>query len=67
MPTPDIILYETIDTSLFKKRRREKMPALPMKKRVSRFKEVELGFDELRASCEADRCFGCGMFPKKEE
>ncbi len=29
------------------------------------FDEVELGFTELSALAEADRCFQCGLFPNK--
>ena len=66
-PMPDTIRFETIDTKMFKKRTRQHMPCLSPKERIPGFKEVELGFNELAALAEADRCFQCGMFPKKEK
>jgi NADPH-dependent glutamate synthase beta subunit-like oxidoreductase len=56
---------ENIDVDRFPQRERQKMPALPMEERVKGFKEIELGFTEMEALCEADRCFQCGLFPKK--
>lgn len=56
---------ENIDTANVKRRKRQKMPTLPPKKRIQGFKEAELGFTELAALREADRCLQCGMFPKK--
>jgi len=66
-PSPDSIQFETIDTKIFKKRTRQPMPCLSPEERMLGFKEVELGFNELEALTEADRCFQCGMFPKKEK
>jgi NADPH-dependent glutamate synthase beta subunit-like oxidoreductase len=63
---PSTIGIEDIDTAGIKKRERHKTPTLPHKKRISGFKEVELGFTELAALSEADRCLQCGMFPKKQ-
>jgi NADPH-dependent glutamate synthase beta subunit-like oxidoreductase len=65
--TSDTIQFETIDTKMFKKRTRQPMPCLSPRERMPGFKEVELGLDELAALAEADRCFQCGMFPKKEK
>jgi NADPH-dependent glutamate synthase beta subunit-like oxidoreductase/2,4-dienoyl-CoA reductase-like NADH-dependent reductase (Old Yellow Enzyme family) len=65
--TPDTIRFETIDLKMFKKRTRQSMPCLSPGERMPGFKEVELGFHELAALAEADRCFQCGMFPKKEK
>ena len=59
------IPLEDIDTQMFKKRVRVKMPVLPPKKRKDGFEEVETGFAEMDALKEADRCLQCGMFPKK--
>jgi len=64
--TPRTISIESIDTSKFKKRPRERMPSLPPKKRTRSFDEVQLGLSELQAGSEAGRCLQCGMFPKKE-
>jgi len=65
MPEPYVIEYETIDLDLFKKTTRQEMPLLPVGERLKGFAEVDLGFDELQALRESDRCFQCGMFPKK--
>jgi NADPH-dependent glutamate synthase beta subunit-like oxidoreductase/2,4-dienoyl-CoA reductase-like NADH-dependent reductase (Old Yellow Enzyme family) len=62
---PQTIGIEEVETALFKKRRRQKMPALAPRKKIQSFKEVETGFTELAALSEADRCLQCGMFPKK--
>lgn len=64
-PGPNTISIEDLDIAGIKKRKRQKMPDLPPKKRIQGFKEVELGFTELAALSEADRCLQCGMFPKK--
>jgi NADPH-dependent glutamate synthase beta subunit-like oxidoreductase/2,4-dienoyl-CoA reductase-like NADH-dependent reductase (Old Yellow Enzyme family) len=64
-PIPSIISIEDVDLERFKKRERQEMPWLPAAKRVKSFEEVELGFGELAALYEADRCFQCGLFPKK--
>jgi len=65
MPEPHVIEYETIDLNMFKKTVRQEMPLLPVDERLKGFAEVDLGFDELQALRESDRCFQCGMFPKK--
>jgi len=65
MPEPHVIEYETIDLDMFKKTARQDMPLLPVDQRLKGFAEVDLGFDELQALRESDRCFQCGMFPKK--
>jgi len=62
---PRIIGIEEIDVARFKKRERETMPSLSAKKRTKGFSEVELGFAELEALFEADRCLQCGLFPNK--
>jgi len=51
----------------FKKRTRQEMAEASVAERVKGFSEVELGFDELTALFEADRCFQCGLFPNKEK
>lgn len=66
-PMPSTISIEDVDTATFKKRKRQKMPVVPPKKRIQGFKEVELGLPELAALSEADRCFQCGLFPKKDK
>jgi NADPH-dependent glutamate synthase beta subunit-like oxidoreductase len=65
VPESLTIGIEDIDTSIFKKRERVKMPTLPSGQRIEVFDEVETGFTELDALREADRCLQCGMFPKK--
>jgi NADPH-dependent glutamate synthase beta subunit-like oxidoreductase len=64
---PQAIGIQEVETAMFKKRRRQKMPNLAPRKRIQSFKEVETGFTELTALSEADRCLQCGMFPKKEQ
>jgi formate dehydrogenase major subunit len=63
---PNTIALEDVDTGHFKKRKRQKMPVLPPKKRIGGFKEVEIGFSELAAQVESDRCLQCGLFPRRE-
>jgi NADPH-dependent glutamate synthase beta subunit-like oxidoreductase/2,4-dienoyl-CoA reductase-like NADH-dependent reductase (Old Yellow Enzyme family) len=62
---PNTINIEDVDTTSIRKRKRQKMPYLSPRKRKQRFKEVDLGFTEMQALSEADRCLQCGMFPKK--
>jgi hypothetical protein len=66
-PLPRIIGIEDVDLDRFPQRARQRMAALPMEERVKGFKEIELGFSEMEALCEADRCFQCGLFPKRRE
>jgi NADPH-dependent glutamate synthase beta subunit-like oxidoreductase len=65
-PPPYTIALEDVDTGQFKKRKRQKMPVLPPKRRIGGSKEVEIGFSELAAHGEADRCLQCGLFPRRE-
>lgn len=65
-PAPRTIAPEDVDIERFNKRERQKMAVLPQRERIQCFKEVELGFNELEALTEADRCFQCGMFPKRD-
>jgi NADPH-dependent glutamate synthase beta subunit-like oxidoreductase len=64
---PNTISTDDVDLNRFNKRERQKMPMLPVEERIRNFREVELGFTELAALCEADRCFQCGLFPKKDK
>ncbi len=64
-PVPNTIDSEDVDTAGIKKRKRQKMATVSPKKRLQGFKEAELGFTELAALREADRCLQCGMFPKR--
>jgi len=66
-PVLNTVDIQDVDTAKFKKRKRQKMPAVPPKKRIQSFKEVELGFSEQAALSEAERCFQCGLFPKKDK
>lgn len=61
------IPIEDVDVERFRKRDRMPMPSLSSEKRAGNFNEVELGFTELTALREADRCFQCGLFPKKPD
>jgi heterodisulfide reductase subunit A-like polyferredoxin len=40
---------------------RQEMPTIPIEKRISDFKEIELGFSEELAVKEAKRCLACGI------
>ena len=64
-PSAIKIPIEDIELERFRKRERQKMPSLHVDKRRKSFEEVDLGFSELAAQAEADRCFQCGLFPNK--
>ena len=64
-PSAIKIPIEDIELERFRKRDRQKMPSLDVDKRAKSFEEVDLGFTELAALAEADRCFQCGLFPNK--
>ena len=64
-PIPQTIGIEDVDIDRFNKRERQRMPAVAIGECIKGFGEVELGFTELEALSEADRCFQCGLFPKK--
>jgi NADPH-dependent glutamate synthase beta subunit-like oxidoreductase len=66
-PVPRIIEIQDIDIDRFNKRERQRMTTLPREERIKCFKELELGFTELEALCETDRCLQCGLFPKKHD
>jgi hypothetical protein len=61
------IPIEDIEVERFRKRERQKMASLDVGKRAKSFEEVDLGFTELAALAEADRCFQCGLFPNKRK
>ncbi len=65
--SPAVIPLEDVEVERFKKRQRQKMPCLDVRARAGNFEEVEVGFTEVMASCEAERCFQCGMFPNKDK
>lgn len=64
---PRIIGMEEVDVGRFNKRPRQTMSAISPKDRIRGLEEVNLGFTELEALREADRCFQCGLFPNKEK
>ena len=64
---PHTIGLGDVDTDRFNKREGQRMLALPPEKRAQGFEEVKLGFAELEALRETDRCFQCGLFPKKDK
>jgi hypothetical protein len=64
---PVMIPVEDVEVERFKKRERQKMPCLDVPARAGNFEEVEVGFTEVMASREAERCFQCGMFPNKDK
>jgi homotetrameric NADPH-dependent glutamate synthase len=49
------------DLDKVEKKARQKMPTIPMERRISSFDEVELGFSEEEAVAEAQRCLDCGI------
>jgi NADPH-dependent glutamate synthase beta subunit-like oxidoreductase len=61
------IAIEDIEIERFRKRERRKTAILDVSERAGNFKEVDLGFTELSALAEADRCFQCGLFPNKKK
>ena len=63
---PLIIGIGDVELARFKKHERQEMPEAPVNERIMGFDEVELGFSELTALFEADRCFQCGLFPNKD-
>jgi NADPH-dependent glutamate synthase beta subunit-like oxidoreductase/2,4-dienoyl-CoA reductase-like NADH-dependent reductase (Old Yellow Enzyme family) len=64
--TPLIIGIGDVELARFKKHERQEVPEAPVNERIMGFDEVELGFSELTALFEADRCFQCGLFPNKD-
>lgn len=63
-PEITAIPIEDVEMSWFKKRERQAVTNLALDKRAG-FDEVEIGFTEVAAMAEADRCFQCGLFPNK--
>jgi formate dehydrogenase beta subunit len=63
----NIIPIEDVDVNRFRKRLRQKSTTLSVEERVVTMREVGLGFQNLEAMREADRCFQCGLFPKKPD
>ncbi|MBT8764036.1 FAD-dependent oxidoreductase [Desulfohalobiaceae bacterium Ax17] len=55
-PFPEIKVEKNIE-----KAKRQSMPHLEVKERVTNFAEVELGYDEDAALAEAKRCLDCGL------
>ena len=66
-PPAKNIAIEDIEVERFRKRERQKSASLDVSKRARSFEEVDLGFTELAALAEADRCFQCGLFPNKRK
>ena len=66
-PPTAAIAIEDVEIERFRKRDRQEMGRLPAGNRAKGFGEVELGFTEPAGLAEADRCFQCGLFPKKEK
>ena len=66
VPTEEVlplqeVAFESLDISEVESGTRPKMAHLPVKKRVSGFEEVALGFTEEAAVAEANRCLNCGF------
>ena len=67
-PMPHTINIKDIDIAGVRKRKRQKLPDSPSKRRIQGcFKEVEPAFDEMTALKEAERCLECGMLPDKKK
>ncbi|MGD0238026.1 MAG: FAD-dependent oxidoreductase, partial [Syntrophorhabdales bacterium] len=64
--SPAIIGIEDVERARFKKGSRQEMPSMPVQEGIKSFTEAELGFTELQALFEADRCLQCGLFPNKD-
>jgi len=64
LTVPDTIAFDDLNMEGVKKRKRQRMSCLAPKKRIRGFREVDLGFSEIEALGEADRCLQCGMFPR---
>ena len=62
---PLIIGIGDVEVTRFKKQPRRQMPSRAVNESITGFGEVELGFSELTALFEADRCLQCGLFPNK--
>ena len=58
------IPIEDVEVERFRKRARRTGGRLSTAERAG-FAEVETGFSELNGLAEADRCFQCGLFPRK--
>jgi hypothetical protein len=56
-----------VEVTRFNKHQRQEMPELSASQRAKEFGEVELGYSELTALFEADRCLQCGLFPNKKK
>jgi len=66
-PLPCVIRIDEVDVDRFPRRERQRMPLSSVEEKIKGFKEIELGFTEMEALREADRCFQCGLFPKRHE
>jgi NADPH-dependent glutamate synthase beta subunit-like oxidoreductase/2,4-dienoyl-CoA reductase-like NADH-dependent reductase (Old Yellow Enzyme family) len=64
---PNTITLDDVDVDRFRKRPRQKGALLSAEERASTLKEVEIGLQTFEALRESDRCFQCGLFPKKPE
>jgi NADPH-dependent glutamate synthase beta subunit-like oxidoreductase/2,4-dienoyl-CoA reductase-like NADH-dependent reductase (Old Yellow Enzyme family) len=64
-PPVTAIPIEDVEIGRFRNRERQAMASITLEGRAGAFDEVELGFTELAAMAEADRCFQCGLFPNK--
>ncbi|MGD0238594.1 MAG: FAD-dependent oxidoreductase [Syntrophorhabdales bacterium] len=66
-PALRVIGIEDVEVTRFNKHQRQEMPELSASQRAKEFGEVELGYSELTALFEADRCLQCGLFPNKKK
>jgi 2,4-dienoyl-CoA reductase-like NADH-dependent reductase (Old Yellow Enzyme family) len=64
---PPVIGIEEVDTDRFPKRERQgqRICVQASEEKIKGFVRIEVGFTEMEALREADRCLQCGLFPKK--
>jgi Pyruvate/2-oxoacid:ferredoxin oxidoreductase delta subunit len=57
----EIAHFEGLNLAYFSKEKAQRMAKLPLKGRISTFREVNLGLSEKEGEREARRCFSCGV------
>lgn len=62
---PRVIGIEEVDIDRFPRRERQRMSVQPSQEKTKGFGKIGVGFTEMEALCEADRCLQCGLFPRK--
>ncbi|MGQ9646523.1 MAG: oxidoreductase [Thermodesulfobacteriota bacterium] len=62
---PRVIGIEEVDIDRFPRRERQRMSVQPSQEKTKGLGKIGVGFTEMEALCEADRCLQCGLFPRK--